>query len=353
MRFTHLYIPSRFNYKIYLIPGFENCFSGLEFLKCDLDNNDQSILEELTRTSKSIKNLELTFFGAYIPGLSGITKLIETQKELSNVSYLTYYRVNESSRKSLEDSLIKRTNNTLQYLKINKEPSNIKFFSYFVDLISLEINDSYNDSWKHLVDATLPHLKFLKAKNIPSNNLAKLIENTSEELEEISINSLRCNDSNYGDLIQTIAQSCPNLKYFMLILRNRDIINLEKVLINCQYLSGLNIVIYKYDFDFDWKKLFIILTKSSPIGLYKFKFYIFHDKSLSRLNSDSFNLFFANWKGRQPMLLQTVPIYSCISFKKYFNLIETYKAKGIVKKYEYVKHENIYYEEFEWINQRI
>src|SRR5581483_445633 len=33
-RFTHLYIPPRFNLQIHLIPGSERCFSELKFLQC-------------------------------------------------------------------------------------------------------------------------------------------------------------------------------------------------------------------------------------------------------------------------------------------------------------------------------
>jgi hypothetical protein len=346
MRFTHLYIPNQFNYKIYDIPGFEYCFSGLEFLRCDLDNIDNQILEGLTRISKTIKNLE---FGSSNNNteMSGIIKLIEVQKKLNNVYYLTYQR-NETLCKSLEESLIKHVD-TIKYLKINGEPIT-KILLYFNNLISLEMDDSIcNTSWKHLENVILPNLKFLKAKRIPSKYLAKLIENTNGKLNEISINLLRYYDTNYKVLIQAISQNCPKLQYLMLMFKNRDIIELEKLLINCQNLNGLIIVANKFDIEFDWSKLFEILTKSSPICLFKFKFYFYRYRTLSRL--DSLNLLFDNWKGRHPMLLQTVPMYSHINLEKYFNLIEKYKEEGIVKKYENVLYGNTY-DEFEWIKKR-
>ncbi|GBC05626.1 hypothetical protein RclHR1_06320004 [Rhizophagus clarus] len=339
-KFTHLYIPNQFNHKIHLIPGFEYCFSRLELLQCDIDNNNQNILEELAKICKSIRNLE--FISTTNTEISGIIKLITVQKELSNVCYYSTCQGD-----NVEESLIKHMN-TIQYLKINEEPSG-KFLSYFINLISLEIGGSiYSSCWKHLENASLPHLKFLIAKNIPSEYLAKLIETTKGKLCEISIISLRYDDHNKQKLLQAIAQNCPSLKYLMLILENRDFVEFEKLLINCQYLDGLIIILKKkYDLEFNCNKLFEILTNSSPIGLFKFKFVFFQHFQL-----ESLNLFFDKWKGRNPMLLHTVPMYSNMNLEKYFVLVEKYKAEGIVKQYENDLCGDSY-EEFEWIKKRI
>jgi hypothetical protein len=61
----------------------------------------------------------------------------------------------------------------------------------------------------------------------------------------------------------------------------------------------------------NWNKLFEILMRSAPTSLFRFKFDF--NSSSNRLNSNSNNssnimksleLFFDNWKGRHPMLLQ-------------------------------------------------
>ncbi|GBC18910.2 hypothetical protein GLOIN_2v1878750 [Rhizophagus irregularis DAOM 181602=DAOM 197198] len=313
MKFTHLYIPKQFYYKIHLISGFDYCFSGLKFLQFDLDNNNQNILEGLVRISNSIKNLEFIFYDSGTD-MNGIIKLIEAQKELCNVYYFVYHR-DRLFRISFEESLIKHAD-TIQYLKIDDKPIT-KLLSYLVNLISIEMDDPfYNTCWNHLENISLPNLKFLKAKRIPLRYLAKLIENTKGKLCEISINSLRYNDFNYEELIQVIIKNCLNLKYLTLVFRNGDIMELEKLLINCQYLNGL-----------------IIVT----------------NKTLSQL--DSLNLFFEKWKGRYPMLLQTVPMYSHINLEKYFDIIEKYKSEGIIKKYDNDLYGNTY-DEFEWIKER-
>ncbi|GBC06011.1 hypothetical protein RclHR1_06560002 [Rhizophagus clarus] len=346
MKFTHLYIPNQFDYKIHLIPGFEYCFSGLEFFQCDFYNSYQDVLEELARVSKSIKTLNIRLcYSNNNTSMSAIIKLIESQKELNNVCYSSFQR-NVLFHKSIEESLVKHVN-TIQYMKFDDEPCT-KFLSYFVNLISLEINssDDENTYWKHLEDSSLPHLKFLKAKYIPSKCLAKLIENTKGALSEISIDSLRYNEYGNEELVQSIAQNCPNLKYLTLMLKNNDIIKLEELLINCQYLNGLIIITDK---NFDWNKLFEILVESSPIDLFKFKFCSYYNIQVKHLD-----LFFDKWRNRPPMLLHTIPMFSChlLNLKEYSALIEKYKAEGTVKKYDDYLYKRTY-EEFEWIKKRI
>src|SRR6266487_959348 len=93
---------------------------------------------------------------------------------------------------------------------------------------------------------------------------------------------------------------------------------------------------------FNWDDLFKILTKSSPTSLFKFKLE-FQYGCPPRL--ESLKLFFDNWKDRHPMLLQTHQLYDSDDvysdaddlesyWNKYSNLIEKYKAVGIVKKYD-------------------
>ena len=102
-------------------------------------------------------------------------------------------------------------------------------------------------------------------------------------------------------------------------------------MINCQHLDGLVIRVWDRP-----DSIFKILTESSPVGLFKFKFH-------SRINPDSIKLFLENWKGH-PMLLQT---YEDMSYE-----IEKYIVKGTVKKYDYffcnIKKYVIGNKNFEW-----
>jgi hypothetical protein len=95
------------------------------------------------------------------------------------------------------------------------------------------------------------------------------------------------------------------------------------------------------------EKLFKILTRSSPISLFKFKFYF----SVSP-KPKTLKLFFDNWKGRHPMLLQTIQVaINVYENEDYTVMIKKYKAKGVIKKYNDCYRFS--FEDFEWIRERI
>jgi len=155
----------------------------------------------------------------------------------------------------------------------------------------------------HSTLLSLPILRILKAEQVPSEFLANLIKNTKGHLSEISLYYI---DVDIEKLIQAIYQNCPNLRYLKLSLRSNfnnfnSVISIEfeKLLINCQFLNGLVIDIQNTNEFISWDKLFEILAKSSPINLFKFKFYPSNTIELEHLKS-----FFDNWKNRKPMLLK-------------------------------------------------
>ncbi|CAG8512728.1 11130_t:CDS:2 [Rhizophagus irregularis] len=297
-KFIELYIPQKFNYQIHLISGVENCFSELEYLCCDA-NIDQNILRGLSKIIKSIKKLRFKDIMQYNDRNKniGIISLIETQENLEDICFNCYSNVrDESYCVSLEESLIKKAN----------------------------------------------ILEILRTQQVPSKILANLIENTKGYLTEISI----CYEGvDNKRLIQAIYENCPNLKYLKLSFINNDITELEKLLIKCKHLSGLVIIIFENEPD--WDNLFKVLISSSPINLFKFKF-----SSFKTLKLETLKFFFDNWKDRHPILLQTNSLYSLYSAnterqQQINNLVETYKKKGIVKTYDvYWQIHTI--EDFEW-----
>jgi hypothetical protein len=71
--------------------------------------------------------------------------------------------------------------------------------------------------------------------------------------------------------------------------------------------------------------------------LFKFKF----DNIYDNIEQDSLKSFFDNWKGKHPLLLQ----FNQKKLEQYSDIVEKYKAEGIIKKFEY----NLYNEDFVWI----
>jgi hypothetical protein len=59
--------------------------------------------------------------------------------------------------------------------------------------------------------------------------------------------------------------------------------------------------------------------------------------------------FFDNWKDRNPMLLKINHSSGMKMNQKLVNLIEQYKAKGVIKKYNSLYILKYIYEDFKWI----
>ncbi|PKK62279.1 hypothetical protein RhiirC2_855783 [Rhizophagus irregularis] len=336
MKYTHLYIPQQFDFQLYLIPGFEQSFSDIEFLSCNTRIND-NILVELTKICKSIKELEL--FTEVRNNNYEIIRLIETQKKLSNIYFINkYIRNDESFCKSLENSLIKHANN-IHHLMITRQPAT-KILPLFINLKVLELQcNSLDITWNCLENLSLPFLQGLKASRVPIKPLASLIENTSGHLTLVKIDHIRHDEKYNKRIIEAIYQNCPNLKYLKLLFKNSNILELKNLLINCKYLIGLYIIIDNMRDVFDCDNLFKILTDSSPVSLFKFKFSFYYRK----IKPDSLKLFFDNWKGRHPMILQLSQGGN--DMEEHSNLMDKYKTEGIIEKYDDYLHG----EDFEWI----
>jgi hypothetical protein len=203
-----------------------------------------------------------------------------------------------------------------------------------------------NPNLNQLEETSLPALKILKANLSSHVNLIRLIETSNVQLTTISIrhDSLEVIDE-IRKLTQTIYQNCPNLRYIKLPIKDYALTEFERLLTNSQYLDGF---VIDYEIGFDYKDVFEILTRSSPLSLYKFKF-IFTEKF--RLHFKLLESFLINWNDRQPMLLQI----SLVNFidkhqwymKRLKSLIKKYETKGIIKKFDLNWYRK--FEEFEWV----
>jgi hypothetical protein len=330
-KFKTLYIPQQLDCQIRLTPGTKSCFSEIKFLTCHTNiNND--ILFGLIETCKSIKELELIIEGNN--NNYEIVKLIESAEKLSKISFINKcLYVNESFCKTLENSLT-RHSNTIEIFKISTKPLVTKILSSFSNLKRLELDNSYESlPWNCLKNSSLPYLQFLYAKGVPICALTSLIESTSGHLIEIKIDHIPHEEIDNKRIIQAIYQNCPNLRYLKLMLRNRNILELKNLLVNCQQLSGLFIISNMVD-TFGWDNLFEILAETSPTSLFRFKFSFCYRP----IKLEFLKFFFDNWKDRHSLVLQ---------FSRLDNirdLAEKYKADGIIKKYNEVCGGD-----FEWV----
>ncbi|GBB98585.1 hypothetical protein RclHR1_03270008 [Rhizophagus clarus] len=330
-KFKTLHIPQQLDCQIRFIPGTISCFSEIEFLSCHTDIND-NILFGLLETCNSLKELELIIEGSN--NNYEIVRLIESAKNLFKVNFINKcLHVNELFCKNLENSLLKHAN-IIENFKISTKPLVTKILSSFSNLKRLELDNLYeNLPWNCLRHSSLPCLQYLYAKGVPICALTSLIESTSGQLIEIKIDHIPHEEIDNKRIIQAIYTNCPNLRYLKLMLRNKNIIELKNLLVNCQHLSGLFIISNMVD-TFDWDNLFEILTETSPTSLFKFKFSFCYKP----IKLEFLKFFFDNWRDRHSLILQ----FSRLDNIK--DLIEKYKTDGIIKKYNEVCGGD-----FEWV----
>ncbi|CAB5357394.1 unnamed protein product [Rhizophagus irregularis] len=248
------------------------------------------ILEGLATICKSIKKLRIDSLCNFYNSYYGIIRLIEVQENLNDVDIRRPLIGCDDYNKTFEESLIKHAD-TIKYLRINWKP-NTSILSYLVNLVSIDLKDTRKADWSQLEEVSLPLLKILKAKAIPYKYIENLIKSTKGNLSEISI----CYDSlNSRMLIQIIYHNCPNLRYLKLVLLdNIDSLFIkafEILLTNSQFLNELNIRVNNDTFG--WKELF----------------------EINKVKQES------------------------------EDLMQEYKTKGIIKRFEVYKN---HYKDFEW-----
>ncbi|PKC01045.1 hypothetical protein RhiirA5_427320 [Rhizophagus irregularis] len=181
----------------------------------NLKRGNDKFLLILKKVCKSIKELKLNIYG---PDYNdGIVKLIENQKNLFNISFLD---IDKSSYKIIENLLIKYVN-IIQYIS-TCERFKSKVFMSFVNLKILELKgNNTNKKWYNIRNFIFTFF-------------------TNFKLTEISYYNSD-NDANTavynGILIRAVYHNCPNIIYLELLYKNENILDLEKLLNNCQYLK--------------------------------------------------------------------------------------------------------------------
>ncbi|RGB26755.1 hypothetical protein C1646_770031 [Rhizophagus diaphanus] len=314
-RYTHLYIPQRFDYQIHLIPGAKHCFSEIVFLSCNTSNRvTGNVLIGLAEICQSIKELELSIESSN--NNYEIIKLIDASKKLINVRLKT-----------------SGTGIVLCTYPIRNTPLATGILSSLVNLKRLElytINRNIKLKFNSLEDNTisLPSLQILKTDISQTSTLRNLIVNTNGNLTKISIDNIIRSKTDNENIIMAIYQNCPNLMFLKLVFIIENILKLENLLIKCQFLNGFYFHILNL---IGLDKLFEMLTRSSPTSLFKFKFDII---SRELITPEFFKLFINNW---HPMLLQISP-YGCT------DLIDS----EVIKRFDYLRSNWSSSEDFEW-----
>ncbi|CAB5357095.1 hypothetical protein RhiirA5_438459 [Rhizophagus irregularis] len=84
----------------------------------------------------------------------------------------------------------------------------------------------------------------------------------------------------------------------------------------------------------DWNKLFEILLRSSPINLFKFKFFSRNIENKLEI----LKLFLDSWKDRHPIILQTITLeyeLDKLELQVLKDQLQMYKVESIIKNYDF------------------
>ncbi|RIA99404.1 hypothetical protein C1645_869974 [Glomus cerebriforme] len=337
------------NYQLYKFPGAKNCFLEITEFHCDA-NIDSSIFYGISEICKLIQKI-------YVYQLydnPGLIKLIKVQKNLKKFKYTASkfikHRVNEF--KGIGKALENNSKNLLHFKAMEDLYGNgliPKMLSKFQNLEKLIIFRLCYCFMQYEIEQQLsftsfPKLKVLHIQDASIYTVKKIIEKTEGNLIKLAIYDVEydknCNDNPFKDLIKTIYQNCPNLKFLRLEIRNNVLNDFEKLLINCNQLEGLVFEHCRWELYFIdvGKNLLNLLAKSSSINLCNFKFY--HGWKFTH---HFLNLFFEIWKERNGR----IPLrFYMVGTNKFLSTFEKFKNEGIIEKYEDI--DEIYFKCFEW-----
>ncbi|CAI2163998.1 14802_t:CDS:1 [Funneliformis geosporum] len=314
--------------------GADNCFSNLCKLECDTSINS-TIFIGLARICKSIEHL---FLNPCLNDNEGLIELIEAQRNLKRLICKGTKDQFENGQCYGIEKALKKQANSLIHFSIDNLCFSPTIFPILKNLQKLEITEKkhvcLNKGYaRNLSRSKYSNLEILVTKNITHNIVEKIIEKTNGCLWKIDITNDMNERIDHENFIKIIYHHCPNIKFInILIHENKNLFELEQLLLNCQYLEGIVIEsppIYRSQNErINGNELLEIITRSAPIGLHKIKVY----KNLE-ISLNSLITFFENWKGRIPLYFHTIMSYSKLN-KDYLDIIEKYKNEGILKEYK-------------------
>jgi hypothetical protein len=326
---------------IYKYPEAEIKISNVQELRCKSDD-DPLLFNGLSQVCKFIQK----FIIIYSNSNNELAKLIESQLK---VKYIKIIYISEEDNMIYQ--AIMKHSTTILYLDLTIE-NDLNFinnlFPKLINLQKLILHGSlfYRfDLNRQFISSFHPKLQILQLCSISFSTIIKIIQNNEGNLQIIWLDSNKYdNIDQTGQLIRTISQYCPNIKYLKIFLKDFYLEDFKQLLINCSLLEGIIIYTDNLHLNYYGDKLLNILNNFSPINLHKLEL----DYCIFKINS--LDSFLNNWRNRKSLCLYSVKIeYNHID--KFNDMIKLYKEEGIIKKFKPDKSYNFMndYKEFNLI----
>ncbi|CAB4430531.1 unnamed protein product [Rhizophagus irregularis] len=315
----------------YKYPEEEIKISKIQELQCK-SNDNPLLFNKLTQICKFIQKFIIIYTNSNIE----LTKLIESQLK---VKYIKIFYMIEDDDILIYQAIMKHST-TINYLDLTIE-NNLNFINILlpklINLKKLILHGSlfYRlDLDKQFISSFYPKLQILQLCSISFSIIIKIIQNTEGNLQIIWLGSNKFeNVDQNGQLIRTISQHCPNLKYLKIFLKDYYLEDFKQLLINCSLLEGIVIYTDNLYLNYCGDELLNILKEYSPINLHKLEL------DYCKFEIKSLDSFLNNWRNRRSLYLYSVNTeYNHID--KFNDMIELYKKEGIIKKFKPDKNYN-------------
>ncbi|CAB4477831.1 unnamed protein product [Rhizophagus irregularis] len=336
-------------HQIFYIPEAKNRLESLCELKCDT-SIDPSYFYGLARICQYIQRLIIVNV-LVSKSNSGITKLIEVQKNLKYFEWTDDFDVDNLTDDPYEETFLELEKKAgfLNHLKLSF--LYIESFNYIImrrlllklhNIKTLKINELSFINASTFKTLVYNDLEILNIDYISIGETSIIIENSGGHLKEVSLkpHEFIYYQEYFSDesliFIRKIYENCPSIEYLSLAFfpSRNHFIEFEKLLQVCQNLKSLllitsNCYIYETEEEVleNRKEILKILIRSAPTNLREIRFFNDFNVSLEALEE-----FLEKWSDRPALsILTSNPIYEGEDYK---NLINKYKNNGVIKSFK-------------------
>ncbi|CAB4446016.1 unnamed protein product [Rhizophagus irregularis] len=318
---------------LYQYPGASTFFSQLRTLDIECNQSlDSEKLLGMAQICQNIEILKIWYYGRDIPGL---IEFIDNQKNLQ--SLFLYGEGNEIKCMQLSEA-IERKAVTLKQIILKKISFSPKFFPSLINLEYLKLYYCYHSKeykqklQKYLSIASFPRLQYLKVHFLPYHDVCKLIENSHENIKEISTWSHFKEKDDSTKLFRVIAKNCPKIESLEADIQLRNLLSgLKEIFLNCNKLRKLFLSNNEngdvHDDEIICDEVLNVLSNYSSKTFEEFSFNSNWYFSVNGLQN-----FFESWRGRKPIKFVT-RFDKCRQFtEEHIKIVEKYYDEGVIDK---------------------
>ncbi|CAG8648347.1 8273_t:CDS:1, partial [Funneliformis caledonium] len=313
--------------------GANNCLPELVHLTC-ITKIDPSFFYGLSLICKRLEKISLISF---LKENFGLNRFISVQQKLKIFEFEIdkfheIFNQDKTSLIGLGTALLEHSEHLLQFSahldrEINFPPP--EFYRRFknmrvVSLLNLN-HRTYFEGLFSLLDC--PKLEILHLGYTSQATLSKIISRTEGSLNLIRVRKYFYDKIHSKGLFQIIYQRCPKLSSVNLVMDQKDLKDLQQLLIDCRSLTELILVSTRNHGGFNCGILNLIVTFAS-LSLDTVNLMLNWEITMEDLIK-----FLENWEGRNrnPLTFKTYHVQSMTN--EHLGVLHRYMEKGIIKMY--------------------